>query len=148
MQHMTDVPPVLRSYIEGLKAHDVERVASTVSEDLAFVSSGRTLDKSQFLGMLRALYAAFPDWQYDHSRPEVGEEVIAIKWRQWGTHSGTFAMSGVNPIEATGRRVTIPEQYFFYQVRDDQIWEIRPDPVPGGAPHGILAQIGIIPTTL
>jgi hypothetical protein len=50
---MTDLPPVLRTYISGLKAHDVERVASAVSDDLAFVSSGRTLNKSQFLDMLR-----------------------------------------------------------------------------------------------
>lgn len=145
---MADIPPVLRSYINGLKTHDVQMVASAVSEDLAFVSLGRTLNKSQFLDMLRALYTAFPDWHYDHSQPEVREGDIAIKWRQCGTHSGTFAMSGLDPIEGTGRTVTIPEQYFFYKIRDDKILEIRPEPVPGGAPHGILAQIGVTTTTL
>ena len=40
---MDEVPPVLRSYINGLKTHDVQMVASAVSEDLAFVSLGRTL---------------------------------------------------------------------------------------------------------
>lgn len=37
----------------------------------------------------------------------------------------------------------IPDQYFFYRVIDEQIVEIRPDPIPGGAPRGILEQIGI-----
>lgn len=140
---MTDVPPVLRTYIDGLKTHDLHRVASAVSEDLAFVSPARTLDKSQFLDMLKALYAAFPDWHYEQAAPEMREEGIAIKWRQGGTHTGTFAMTGLDPVHATGRVVTIDEQYFFYKVRDDQIIEIRPDPVPGGAPHAILTQIGI-----
>lgn len=44
--------------------------------------------------------------------------------------------------------VNIPEQYFFYKVRNNQILEIRPDQVPGGAPQGILEQIGITRTTL
>jgi hypothetical protein len=127
--------------MDGLKSHDVRKIAGTVSEDLAFVSPGRTLSKTQFLDMLQALYTAFPDWNYDHDPPEVSKEVIAIKWRQRGTHTRTLAMPGLDAVQATARTVTIPEQYFFYKVRNDQIVEIRPDPVPGGAPHGILAQI-------
>ena len=145
---MTDVPPALQAYIDGLKTHDVQMIAIAVSTDLAFVSFGRTLNKVQFLDMLRALYAAFPDWRYDHSPPEAGEDVIAIKWRQGGTHTGTFVMPGLDPVDATGRKVTIPEQYFFYRLRDDKIAEIRPDPVAGGAPQGILEQIGVATTML
>lgn len=145
---MTDVPPVLQDYINGLKAHDVRAVADTVSEELAFVSAGRTLDKPQFLAMLRALYTAFPDWHYDHSPPEIRKEDIVIKWRQGGTHTGTFVMPGLEPVEATGRTVMIAEQYFFYRLRATQIVEIRPDPVPGGAPGGILEQIGVGKTPL
>ena len=57
-------------------------------------------------------------------------------------------MPGLDPIEATGRTVPIPDQYFFYKLFDEQILEIRPDPVPSGAPRGILEQIGITSTTL
>jgi predicted ester cyclase len=109
---MTDIPAVLQSYIKGLMTRDVQRVASTVSENLAFVSSNRTLNKSEFVAMLQALYTAFPDWHYQQSPPEIQADVIAIQWRQSGTHLGTFAMPGIEPIEATGRTVTIVEQYF------------------------------------
>jgi predicted ester cyclase len=145
---MTDFPPVLRTYVDGLKTHNVQMVASAVSEDLAFVSRARTLNKSQFLDMLEALYAAFPDWHYDHAPPEIREGGYAIKWQQGGTHSGTFALPGRDPIEPTGRTVTIPEQWFFYRICSDEIVEIRPAPVSGGAPEGILTQIGITKTTL
>jgi len=49
----------------------------------------------------------------------------------------------LEPIAPTGKTVTIPEQFFFYKVRDDRIIEIRPEPIAGGAPGGILQQIGV-----
>jgi len=140
---MNEIPPVIWSYINGLKNHDIEGIGQTVSEDLAFITPNKTLDKPQFLQMLRALYAGFPDWRYEHDAPEVCPTGIAVKWRQGGTHTGTFGMPGLVPIPPTGRRVQIPEHYFFYKVRGGTITEIRPEPVPGGAPGGILEQIGV-----
>ena len=40
-------------------------------------------------------------------------------------------------------KVTIPEHYFYYRVENEALVEIRPDPVPGGAPRGIFEQIGV-----
>ena len=140
---MSGGPPVLDRYIEGLKAHDVEKIAGTVSEDLEFISAGRTLAKAQFLAMLRAFYSAFPDWRYDHDPPEERDGILAVKWRQGGTHTGTLALPGLEPVAATRRSVKIPEQRFFYTIRGDRIARIRPDPIPGGAPRGILEQIGV-----
>jgi predicted ester cyclase len=140
---MTRIPAVMDSYIQGLEAHDVDRIAAAVSDDLAFVTPVRTLDKEQFLDMLRALYTGFPDWGYDHDEPELRGDVIAVRWRQGGTHTGTLAWPGLEPIPATGRSVRIPEHFFFYRVRGDKLVEIRPEPVPGGAPRGILEQIGV-----
>jgi hypothetical protein len=136
------LPPVLVRYIEGLKAHDLDKISGAVDPDLAFITGSRRLDKAQFLAMLEALYRAFPDWSYEPSAPEPRGETIAIRWRQGGTHTGPFAYPGLEPIPATGRTVKIPEQVFSYRIGPDSILEIRPDPVPGGAPGGILAQIG------
>ncbi|MGF1579615.1 MAG: ester cyclase [Gemmataceae bacterium] len=142
------LPSALISYIEGLKTHDVDRIATTVAESLAFVSPTKTLDKQQFLAMLRAIYSAFPDWAYDHDRPEIREDGIAIRWRQGGTHTGTLSLPGIESISATGKSVQIPEQYFYYKIADGLIIEIRPEPVAGGAPGGIFAQIGVDPKTV
>ena len=139
----TAIPPVLLAYIEGLKAHDVGKIADTVSEDLAFVSANRTLSKPEFLKMLNALYTGFPDWHYDHDAPQWQADLIAVKWRQGGTHQGVFAMPGLDPVAPTGRKVKIPEHYFFYRVAGERIVMIRPEVVPGGAPRGILEQIGV-----
>lgn len=140
---MPEFPEVLASYIEGLKAHDVERVGRAVADDVAFISPSRTLGKDQFLAMLRAIYTAFPDWHYEHGGPEYRAGVIAVKYRQGGVHTGVLALPGLEPIQPTGKTVTIPEHYFFYKLRGEEIVEIRPDPVPGGAPGGILEQLGV-----
>jgi RimJ/RimL family protein N-acetyltransferase/predicted ester cyclase len=139
---MKSIPPVLLTYIAGLKAHDVDKIATTVAEDLRFITQASTVNKGRFLSFLRALYAAFPDWHYDHDEPELRDDGIAVKWRQSGTQSGTLAFRGMAAVPPTGKKVTIPEQFFFYRVRGDQIVEIRPDPIAGGAPQGIFEQIG------
>jgi predicted ester cyclase len=140
---MAETPPVLLDYIEGLKTHDVPRIGGTVSEDLAFVSANRTLSKPEFLKMLTALYTGFPDWNYDYDSVEVHGDLYAVKWRQGGTHKGVFAMPGLEPVAPTGRSVRIPEHYFHYKVAGGKIVMIRPEVVPGGAPRGILEQIGV-----
>jgi hypothetical protein len=93
--------------------------------------------------MLEALYAGFPDWHYDHEPPEVDGDTIEVKWRQGGTHTGTFDFPGLPPILPTGRTVEMPQQSFFYQVQDELITQIRPQAIAGGAPGGILKQLGI-----
>jgi len=150
---VTEIPQVLKRYMEGLKTHDVALIGQTVADDVKFVSAAATLDKDQFLDMLRALYRGFPDWHYKHDEPQIRDEengrVIAIKWRQGGTHKGVFEWPGLaqlEPIAPTGKRVIIPEHFFFYKVlpgNGDRIIEIRPEPIKGGAPGGILEQIGI-----
>lgn len=146
---MPEVPPVLLCYIDGLRTHDVARIAGTVADNLRFISAARTLDKSQFLAMLTAIYTALPDWDYDHDPPELQPDgSIRILWRQSGRHTGPLALPGLPQIAATGKQVRIPPQYFCYRVADGLICEIRPDPTPGGAPGGILEQIGAVPGTL
>lgn len=137
------VPPVLLRYIDGLRTHDIDKVASTVSEDLDFIAATRTLTKPEFLKMLTALYTGFPDWNYAYDQIEMHGDFYAVKWRQGGTHTGVFAMPGLDPVQPTGRSVKIPEHYFRYRVKDDQITMIHPEVVPGGAPRGILQQIGV-----
>ncbi len=135
---------VLYRYMAGLATHDVDLVATTVSDSLVFVAATRTLSKTEFLAMLRALYAGFPNWHYEPDPPRQEGDLIAIRWRQGGTHAGVFALPGLDPVAPTGQHVQIPPQDFFYRIESDQIVYIRPDLIPGGAPRGILEQIGVV----
>jgi len=137
-------PPALRLYVDGLRAHDVEKIAASVDDSLVFITPVRVMDKAQFLTFVAALYAGFPDWSYDHDEPATREDgSIGIRWRQGGTHTQPLALPGFPEVAATGRKVVIPEHFFFYRVAGGKVREIRPDPVPGGAPRGIFEQIGV-----
>jgi predicted ester cyclase len=135
---------VLLDYVDGLMTHDIARVAHTLAEELWFISATRILGKAQFLEMLSALYAAFPDWKYECDRIEDRSQGnYAIRWRQGGRHTGVWALPGMDPIAATGRQVAIPLHYFYYRVSNDAITLIFPEPFAGGAPSGILEQLGV-----
>ena len=114
--------------------------------ELCFVVAGslEVVQDGEILAFLGALYRGFPNWSYDHDHPVRNEDgTIGVKWRQGGTHTGTLAFPGFEPYPPTGREVVIPEHYFFYKVAEGGLLQIRPDPVPGGAPRGIFEQIGV-----
>lgn len=140
---MNNVPPSLIEYMEGLRTHDIGRIGRSFDNDVRFVTPARSMDKAQTLAFLSALYTAFPDWTYDNDPPERQTDGSwGVKWRQGGTHTATLALRGFPEVAATGKTVRIPEHYFYYRI-EDKIIEIRPDPVPGGAPRGIFEQIGV-----
>ena len=114
-----------------------------MADDLQFVTAACVLSKQQFLALLRAIYTGFPDWHYEHGQPEFRQETIAVKFRQGGHHTGILILPGLAPVEPTGKSVAIPEHFFFYKLDGNQIAEIRPEPIAGGAPAGILEQIGV-----
>ena len=138
------IPKALADYMRGLSSHDVELIGSTFAGDIRFVTPAKTMAKAEILQFLAALYRGFPDWSYDHDPPEIrADGSIGVKWRQGGTHTATLEFPGFNAVPPTGKKVEIPEHYFYYRVENGALVEIRPDPVPGGAPRGIFEQIGV-----
>jgi SnoaL-like domain len=137
-------PAALLAYMEGLRTHDIGRIRSALADTLRFVTPVRAMDKAQTLAFLTALYVGFPDWHYDNDPPRPSPDgTWAVRWRQGGTHTGTLALSGFPPVPPTRRQVVIPEHDFYYKIAQAGLVEIRPDPVPGGAPRGIFEQIGV-----
>ncbi len=141
---LTHPPAALLAYMDGLRAHDTSRIGEAMADTVRFVTPVRTMNKSEIFDFLGALYAAFPDWHYDNAPPALCPDGSwAVRWRQGGTHTGVLAFPGFPPVEPTCRRVVIPEHDFHYRIDEARLVEIRPDPVPGGAPRGIFEQIGV-----
>ena len=141
---MTSIPEPLALYMKGLRTHDIDMIAASFSDETVFTTPVRTMNKSETLDFLTSLYTGFPDWHYDNDPPEFCEGITwRVNWRQGGTHSHALALPGFPIVEATHKSVKIPEHFFYYRVTDDAMIEVRPDPVPGGAPRGIFEQIGV-----
>jgi hypothetical protein len=133
---MNTLLPVLLSYIAGLKAHDVDAIATTVAEDLRFITPASARDKGQFLSFLRALHSAFPDWYYDQDEPELRDDEIAVKWRHWHPCFTRHGCSSSDRQEGDD-----PGTVLLLPCAWRPIVEIRPDPIAGGAPQGTFEQI-------
>jgi len=102
------------------------------------------LGREEILDFLAALYRGFPDWPYTSGPPrELTDRSWAVRWKQGGTHTGRLEFAGFPGVDPTGKKVEIPEHDFFYQLKSGRLVEIRPDPIPGGAPRGIFEQIGV-----
>ena len=142
---MAESPPaVLLDYMDGLRTRDVARIGRTLADTVQFVTPARVMDKPQILAFLGALYAGFPDWHYDNDPPSpCPDGSWTVRWRQSGTHTRALGFPGFPPVPPTRRRVSIATQHFYYRIATDGLVEIRPDPVPGGAPRGIFEQIGV-----
>lgn len=144
MKPIAEIPGPLQQYMNGLATHDLEKIGGSFADGVQFVTPVRTMGHEAILAFLEALYRGFPDWSYDNDPPVLTEDgAIGVLWRQGGTHTETLAFPGFEAVPATGKSVTIPEHYFFYRVDERGLSEIRPDPVPGGAPRGIFEQIGV-----
>ena len=144
MPNRSLIPQSLIDYIHGLATHDVALIGSSFADGIQFVTPAKTMVANEILNFLSALYHGFPDWSYDHDEPTFCEDgSIGVKWRQGGTHTATLEFPGFEAYAATGKTVTIPEHFFYYRVGENGLTEIRPDPIPGGAPRGIFEQIGV-----
>src|SRR5205809_298365 len=127
---MNSIPPVLLTHIIGLETH-VPQIASTVADNLRFVTPTATIEQGLLLAFLRALYAAFPGWHYDHAAPDLQGDHFAVPLRQSGTALARLPFPARSQWPRPASRCRSPEE--FNRGRDDPIVEIRPDPIPGGA---------------
>ena len=141
---MNQLPPVLLTYINGLESRDVAKIANALAEEIEVVLANGTLSKRAFLAYLTALYAAFPDWRYQHDEPTTLQDgSISIRWTQDGTHTENWVLAGSAPIAPTGKTIQIPKQLFLYRLAGEKIVEIRPESIAGGVPAAIFAQLGV-----
>ena len=84
------LPPALATYIAGLKAHDVEMIGASLADEVQFVTPAKTMDKSMIVEFLAALYRGFPDWNYDHDKPELLEDGSFARGKDSVRGSGEF----------------------------------------------------------
>jgi predicted ester cyclase len=115
---------ILKSFAAALKAGDIERAGSYLSDDFEFRGpTPAPLDKTAFLRFLRAQKSSFPDWSL-HIRRLVqdGDRVIA-RVRILGQPSSLLliAARGAHARPELGEFLTAPEERHEYHLRGDQI---------------------------
>src|SRR6478752_8421814 len=76
------------------------------------------MDPAAVAAQFEPLISAFPDWHWEIRHLVVDGDYIAVHFTVTGTHRGAF-----QGIEATGRRVIIPE-FTLYRLEDGKFAEV------------------------
>jgi predicted ester cyclase len=140
-----DVTPIISRYLDALAARDLDAVADSTAPDLEFAGPTGVLDQAGYLDLLRALFAAFPDWGFEQGRLRFGWDHATVELSMHGTHTGVLALPvpGVEPVPPSGRPLLLPPEDVHFTVRNGRIARIEPD----AGVRAILQQLGVeIPT--
>ena len=107
------------AYLELCNAHDFDGMTTFYAPTI--VVNDVPMEVNSVVAQFAPLVHAFPDWTWEVRRLLVDGDFIALHFSVGGTHRGDF-----RGIEATGRRVRIPE-FTLYRVEDGkfaEVWDV------------------------
>jgi hypothetical protein len=125
---------------------NTEKVKTMATPD-AMASGGvlpQPIPMMEALKVTAGLLTAFPDIKFDIQQVTVKGDDATVKVTWSGTNTGPFSlpMPGMQPIPATGKKVSVKDGYVV-TVKGDKVSHFKVDsPADGGIP-GALAQMGV-----
>ncbi len=123
---------IVQAHLRAAEAGDWDTALSYIADDYKMtglipfpISLFVKIQKKQALRMHQARKRALPDFKFNETVLDEQEDMVKIQVNLSGTHTGvidyTGILRGVPVIQATGKRVSLPNEYFTYFVRDGKI---------------------------
>jgi predicted ester cyclase len=106
-----DARQITQAFTDALNAGDLDTVSELISDNFVFSGgSPEPIGKQQWLGMSYALYAAFPDLQYNLRVTGVEGNTVMGTSQLTGTHTSDLDLTamGLGVIPATGKSISLP----------------------------------------
>ncbi len=122
-----------------------ELTAMTALVDDSFRLEGAGLDgigKPEFMAAMRAQMAAFPDYSENPTDIQESGDRVSFVAHVTGTQKSVLALPGMKPVAATGRKIVLPAEPAWVEIRDGKIAVYHVEAVAGGGIGGILSQLG------
>ncbi len=102
------VRQLVRRNVEAVNNHDLAAMAETAVADLEVVGpNGTYCGRDRFLGELRSLVTAFPDFRFVVDELIVEGNKVAYVARLEGTHLGPYQTADGRTVPPTGKRVAL-----------------------------------------
>lgn len=114
-----DYRALYEDYLRCCNEHDFDGMAAFYAPSIRV--NDAPMDPNAVAAQFEPIVSAFPDWHWDMRHIVVDTDYIAVHFTVTGTHRGTF-----QGVEATGRRVSIPE-FTLYRVVDGKfadVWDL------------------------
>ena len=95
------------------------------------------------MNVMKALWAALPNFHIEVTAVENRADAVAVSFMWGGTHTGSLAVPGANPVLApTGKSVWVADAFLMRFVEGKLVALRVVSPDDGGIP-AMLMQIGV-----
>ena len=138
---------IIQEHLRAMEEKDFDRAEALLTTDFQFVgATPEPIRRDEYVQLHRNLLTAFKDWKYNFKPLNVEENTISGTVQITGTHTGTLTLPmlpGVRNVQATGKRVTLPEEHITITLKNGKATKLQVKQVPNGGVPGLLSQIGI-----
>lgn len=99
------------------------------------------------LSMHKARKKAFPDFTFNEQVDEPKGNSVRVTVFLKGTHTGylDYPIKEVPKLEATGKSIDLPAEYFTYYFENDRITRVYGEIPEGHGPPALKKQLGVAP---
>ncbi|NBC30420.1 MAG: hypothetical protein GVY29_10590 [Spirochaetes bacterium] len=144
-------PPreVVEEHLRAVEAGNWDVAEAQISPDFTMQMEGMPrwvkIDRSNALETHRARKRAFPDFRFNEKIEREDGNSVTVAVYLTGTHTGylDYPINQVPELEATGKSIDLPAEYFTYYIEDDQIRAIFGRIPEGHGPPALKEQLGV-----
>lgn len=123
---------VVQAHLRAVEAGDWDTALALIADEYSMtgtipfpISLFVKIRKRDALRMHQARKRALPDFRFNEQVLDERDDMVQLQVNLSGTHTGVIdyrsILRGVPVIQPTGKRVSLPSEYFTYVVRDGKI---------------------------
>lgn len=148
---MADAKEIVNDFMQALEAQEFTRATDYLADSMIFTGfTPAPLTKNHFMMVMSGLAEGFPNLAYNfHATGESAETAEGSRVRgtvqMTGAQVNSFKLPplGIGPIPEMAMSVSLAEENWEFDVKNNLIAGIRADRKPGGGIEGLLNQLGI-----
>jgi hypothetical protein len=140
---------VVREHLRAVESGEWDVAEAQIAPEFTMQMEGMprwvTIDRPSALDTHQARKRAFPDFRFNETIERLEENSVTIAVYLTGTHTGylDYPIDQVPELEATGRSINLPAEYFTYYIENDQIHAIFGRIPEGHGPPALKEQLGV-----
>lgn len=148
--HNTRSPSELvQAHLRAIEAGDWKTAEAQLDPDFSMQVKGMPffvkIPFADALAMHKARKKAFPDFTFNEKLDSLEGNSVRVAVFLKGTHTGflDYPIKEVPKLEATGKTIDLPAEYFTYFFENDRILRIYGEIPEGHGPPALKQQLGV-----
>jgi hypothetical protein len=138
---------IVKTYHRAIERGDWKALEHYLSDDFIFIGpTVKPLGKRALISSQKALWAAFPDVNFNLRIDEDKGNTIKATVRITGTHTNRLIPPFPDKfmvVEPTGKHISLEEEPAVYTIRHDKLIKQDVEPKANGGWPGIFKQLGL-----